>query len=123
MRYERIICYLVAISSYLFSGIFDNATIYGAASVVTPYLNGNIQVEDDYVYNIGIRKIALFPYQKGSRFYKGNEKALSDKALFGASKGLEYSLSASFSNSNLLSASVVGGMDTGSIRFEALNVE
>ena len=95
MRYERIICYLVAISSFLYAGIFDNSTIYGSVSVGTPYVNGNIQLDDDYKYNVGIRKIALFPYQKGSKFYKGDEESLSDKAIFGAVKGLEYLLSAS----------------------------
>jgi hypothetical protein len=96
MRYERIICYLVAISSILFGGIFDSSTIYGSVSMGTPYVKDNIEIEDDYKYNIGIRKIALFPYQGRSKFYKGTEKALSDNALFGAVDGLEYLLSASF---------------------------
>jgi hypothetical protein len=95
MQYERIIYYLVAISSFIHAGIFDNSTIYGSVSVGTPYINGNIQLEDDYKYNVGIRKIALFPYQKGSKFYKGDEEALSDKAIFGAVEGLEYLLSVS----------------------------
>jgi hypothetical protein len=90
MRYERIICYLVAISSYLFAGIFNNSTIYGSASLATPYINGNVEIDDDYKYNFGIRKIALFPYQSSKKFYKGNESALSDNALFGAVSGLEY---------------------------------
>ena len=96
MRYERIICYLVAYVSILFGGVFDNSTLYVSGSMGTPYIKGNIEIEDDYKYNIGIRKIALFPYQSRSRFYKGNEKALSDNALFGAVKGLEYLISASF---------------------------
>ena len=61
----------------------------------TPYKNGNISLEDDYKYNIGIRKIELFPYQSSKKFYNGNEVSLSDNALFGASKGLEYLFSAS----------------------------
>jgi len=96
MTYERIVCYMVAISSFVFGGFFDNSTIYGSASMGTPYINGDIQVEDDYKYSVGIRKIALFPYQSRSRFYKGNEQALSDAALFGALNGLEYLISASF---------------------------
>ena len=95
-RCKNYITYVAASFSLLFSGIFDNSTIYGSASMGSPYVKGNIQIEDDYKYNIGIRKIALFPYQSRSRFYKGNEKALSDDALFGAVKGLEYMFSASF---------------------------
>ena len=95
MKYERIICYLVAYVSLLFGGIFDNATIYGSASVGTPYVDGNVDFDDDYKYNLGIRKIALFPYQGSKKFYKGEEKAYSDDALFGASGGLEFLLSAS----------------------------
>ena len=79
----------------LLGGIFTNATFYTSASMSTPYINGNIDIEDNYKYNVGFRKIALFPNQKSSRFYKGNEKALSDDALFGAVEGLEYLISAS----------------------------
>ena len=61
----------------------------------TPYVNDKLQLEDDYKYTFGIRKIALFPYQVKSNFYKGNEKQLSDNALFGAADGLEYLFSAS----------------------------
>ena len=95
MSYERSICYLVAISSLLFAGLFDNSTLYVSGSMGTPYLNGNIELKDDYKYNIGLRKIALFPYQSSKKFYKGEEKALSDNALFGAVEGLEYLISAS----------------------------
>ena len=95
-RCKNYITYVATSFSLLFPGIFDNSTIYGSASMGSPYVKGNIQIEDDYKYNIGIRKIALFPYQSRSRFYKGNEKALSDDALFGAVKGLEYMFSASF---------------------------
>ena len=96
--YEKLvrnILYLVAASSFLYSGIFDNATMYGSISMGTPYINGNIQIEDDYQYNFGIRKIALFPYQSRDVFYDGNEEELSDNALFGAVEGLEYLISAS----------------------------
>ena len=95
MAYERIICYLVTYVSFIFGGIFDNATLYGSVSVGTPYVKGNIELEDDYKYSVGLRKIALFPYQKGSKFYKGEENELSDNALFGAVEGLEYLFSAS----------------------------
>ena len=67
-RFKNYIIYVVASCSLLFSGFFDNSTIYGAANISTPYLNGNIDIADDYVYNFGIRKIALFPYQDRIRF-------------------------------------------------------
>ena len=69
MRYERIICYMVSIVGYLCAGVFDNSTIYGAVSMGTPYVKGNVEFEDDYKYNIGLRKIALFPYQSSKRFF------------------------------------------------------
>ena len=95
MRYERIIYYMVAYVSFVCAGVFDNSTIYISGSMGTPYINGNIELEDDYKYSIGLRKIALFPYQSSKKFYKGEESALSDNALFGASDGLEYLISAS----------------------------
>ena len=95
MRYERIICYMVAYVSLLFSGIFNNSTIYVSGTMGTPYIKGNVELEDDYKYNIGLRKIALFPYQSSKKFYKGDESALSDNALFGAVDGLEYLISVS----------------------------
>ena len=95
MLYARILAYLVLASSLSFGGFFDNSTIYSSGSMGTPYINDKIQVEDDYKYTFGIRKIALFPYQVKTNFYKGEEKELSDNALFGAVSGLEYLISAS----------------------------
>ena len=95
MSYARYITYLVLASSLSFGGFFDNSTIYSSGSMGTPYINDKIQVEDDYKYTFGIRKIALFPYQVKNNFYKGEEKELSDNALFGAASGLEYLISAS----------------------------
>ena len=92
-RIKKYFIYVVANVCLLLGGVFDNATIFGSVSMGTPYVKENIELDDDYKYNLGIRKIALFPYQGGNRFYKGSEKALSDDALFGAVKGLEYSLS------------------------------
>ena len=69
MSYARNIIYLVSLSSFLFSGFFDSATMYGSANVSTPYINGNLELQDDYKYNFGIRKIALYPYQGRSRFF------------------------------------------------------
>ena len=90
MPYARIICNLVAYVGLLFGGLFDNSTLYLSGSMGTPYINGNAELEDDYRYNLGLRKIALFPYQSAKKFYKGDESALSDNALFGAVEGLEY---------------------------------
>ncbi len=95
MRYERIICYLVAYGSCLFGGFFDNSTLYVSGSMGTPYINGEQNLKDDYNYTLGIRKIALFDYQSRSRFYKGTEQKLSDKAIIGAVNGWEYLFSMS----------------------------
>ena len=95
MKYVKSLLYMILIINFAFSSIFDNATIYGSVSMGTPYINGNSQIEDDYKYNFGIRKIALFPYQNRDAFYDGEEEELSDNALFGAVEGLEYLISAS----------------------------
>ena len=95
MPYARTICNLVAYVGLLFGGLFDNSTLYVSGTMGTPYVKGNIELEDDYNYTVGLRKIALFPYQSSKKFYKGNESALSDNALFGAVDGLEYLFSAS----------------------------
>ena len=94
-RLERIIICLVSYVSFGFAGFFSNSTIYTSASMGTPYVNDVLNIEDDYKYTFGIRKIALFPYQVKSNFYKGDEKQLSDNALFGAVEVLEYLISAS----------------------------
>ena len=94
-RLKNYIAYVAASCSLIFGGFFTNSTIYGSANVSTPYVNGDIEIEDDYKYNFGIRKIALFPYQSRGKFYKGNEKALSDKAIVGAVNGVEYLFSGS----------------------------
>jgi hypothetical protein len=92
---KNYIIYVVASCNLLFCNFFDYSTIYGAANISTPYINGNQNVEDDYKYNIGIRKIALYDYQERNKFYKGNEQSLSDKAIIGAVNGVEYLFSAS----------------------------
>jgi len=86
---------LILLCSLSFGSFLDNATAYGAFSQSTPYINGINQTKDNYVYTIGLRKIALFPYQVKSNFYKGDENALSDNALLGAVNGFEYLISAS----------------------------
>ena len=95
MSYERIISTLVFTGTLCFGSFFDNSTIYGSATMGTPYINDALNLADDYNYTFGIRKIALFPYQVKNNFYKGDEKHLSDNALFGAVEGLEYLISTS----------------------------
>ena len=94
-RLERSVLYLVAIVSFCYGSFFSNSTLYTSGSMGTPFINGKSEIDDDYKYTIGVRKIALFPYQKKANFYKGDEKQLSDNALFGAVQGLEYLFSAS----------------------------
>ena len=83
------LCYLSAFT-YCFGGFFSNSTFYSSASMATPYINGGLDLEDDYKYTFGLRKIALFPYQERNRFYKGSEQQLTDKAIIGAVNGVEY---------------------------------
>ena len=89
-RYKNYIGYVVTFSSLVFGGFFDYSTLYVSGSMGTPYVKGNQVLKDDYNYTIGLRKIALFPYQSRSRFYKGNESSLADKAVIGAVNGWEY---------------------------------
>ena len=94
-RFKNYFVYVALSLNLLFSGFFTNATTYVSANVSTPYINGAIELEDDYKYNLGIRKIALFPYQNRDNFYKGDEQSFSDKAVIGAVNGVEYLFSAS----------------------------
>ena len=73
-RLKDYIIYVATSCSFIFCGFFDYSTIYGAANISTPYINGNQDIEDDYKYNLGIRKIALYDYQSRNKFYKGNEE-------------------------------------------------
>lgn len=88
--------FFIILCNMVSGNFFDYATIYGAAKVKTPYLNGNENLKDDYEYNVGIRKIALYDYQTRAKFYRGNEQSYSDKAIIGAVNGVEYLFSASF---------------------------
>ena len=73
-RLGRLILSLVANVCFVFAGFFDNSTMYGSVSMGTPYVNGDAQIDDDYKYNFGLRKIALFPYQNRDAFYDGEEE-------------------------------------------------
>ena len=89
-RLKNYFLYVAATCSLVYGSFFDNSTAYFSISNNTPYINGNVNLEDDYKYTVGIRKIALFEYQGRSKFYKGSEKNLSDNALLGAVNGWEY---------------------------------
>ena len=80
-RFKNYIAYVVTTCSLVFGGFFDYSTLYLSGSMGTPYVKGNQVLKNDYNYTIGLRKIALFPYQSRSRFYKGNESSLADKAV------------------------------------------
>ena len=75
----------------LFGGFLDNSTLFLGGKTSTSISQGNeVDLESNYEYNIGIRKIALFPYQDRDRFYRGDEESLSDKAIIGAVNNWEY---------------------------------
>ena len=89
-RLKNYIMYVAATCSLGFSSFLDNSTAYVSITNNTPYINGNADLDNDYKYTAGIRKIALFDYQNRTKFYKGNENTLSDNALLGAVNGWEY---------------------------------
>ena len=89
-RFKNYILYVATTCSMVFGGFFDYSTLYLSGTMGTPYVKGNQVLKNDYNYTIGLRKIALFPYQSRSRFYKGNESSLADKAVIGAVNGWEY---------------------------------
>ena len=89
-RFKNYIMYVAATCSLGFSSFLDNSTAYVSITNNTPYINGNADLDNDYKYTAGIRKIALFDYQNRTKFYKGNENTLSDNALLGAVNGWEY---------------------------------
>ena len=47
-RFKNYFVYVVASCSLLFGGIFSNSTIYGSISMGTPYVKGDIELENDY---------------------------------------------------------------------------
>ena len=89
-RLKNYIVYVGTTISLCLCGFFDNSTAYVSLTNNTPYINGDVDLEDDYKYTLGVRKIALFEYQNRTDFYKGNENTLSDNALLGAVNGWEY---------------------------------
>ena len=90
-RLGRSIVFMVCLSSLVWSRFIDNSTLYFSLSANSTIItNNDVNLEDDYKYSLGVRKIALFPYQSRSRFYTGSETALSDKANIGAVNGWEY---------------------------------
>ena len=47
-RFKNYLIYVAASCSLLFGGFFTNATTYASANISTPYVNGNVNAEDDY---------------------------------------------------------------------------
>ena len=88
--------------------IFKYSTFYASASMASPfavnqqfYVDGvagsgqlvevTEQIESNYIFSIGLRKIARFDYQvKKGRFYDGSENEISDYATISNAPGLEY---------------------------------
>ena len=54
--FKNYFIYVVALSSYIFGGFFDSSTLYVSGSMGTPYVNGAVNIEDDYRYTVGLRK-------------------------------------------------------------------
>ena len=87
----RIICFMVGYGSFIYGGFISNSTLYFGLQSNTAIVEGyDDNLDNDFRYNIGLRKIALFPYQDRSDFYKGDENELSDNAILGAVNNWEY---------------------------------
>ena len=43
-----VVAYVALFWNMLFGNIFSNATIYGSVSMGTPYVKGDIELENDY---------------------------------------------------------------------------
>ena len=59
-RFKNYILYVAASCSLCFGNFFDNSPAYLSLTNNTPYINGDADLEDDYKYTLGVRKIALF---------------------------------------------------------------
>ena len=87
----RSILIMVGYVSIVFSGFIDNSTMYVGVQSSSSIIQGHgSDIDDNYKYNLGLRKIGLFPYQDRGNFYKGDENELSDNAILGAVNGWEY---------------------------------
>ena len=102
------ILYVLLTASLLTGGIFDSfikySTFYGSAQMNSPlaaqqnlsFTGSDIQdeiieIDHDYSYSFGIRKMARFKYQvKKGNFYDGSESELTDNATLGNVPGWEY---------------------------------
>jgi len=107
-----IIIFLILFSSFSsqaqVKNLFKYSTFYASASMASPfavsqqfYVDGvagsgqlveiTEQIESNYVFSIGLRKVARFDYQvKKGRFYDGSENEISDYATISNAPGLEY---------------------------------
>ena len=63
MIYAKIITNLFIACSLCLGNFFSHSTFYGSATMATPYINDVLDLNDDFNYTLGLRKIALFPYQ------------------------------------------------------------
>ena len=90
-RMARGIFFMAIYVSYIYCNFLDNSTMYVGLQNSTAIVTINdVDLDYNYKYNFGIRKIGLFPYQDRDRFYKGDENELSDNAILGAVNGWEY---------------------------------
>ena len=97
-RLVGIICFVVGYGNFIYGGFISNSTMYFGLQSSTAIVEGyDANLNDDFRYNVGLRKIALFPYQNRNDFYKGDENELSDNAILGAVNNWEYLLNFSSS--------------------------
>ena len=90
-RLARSVLALVGYVGIVFGGFLDNSTMYVGLQSNSAITQGHdADLEDNYRYTLGIRKIALFNYQDRNKFYKGDEFQLSDNAIIGAVNSWEY---------------------------------
>ena len=88
---ERSVIILGGCVGLIYGSFLDNSTIYIGLQSNSAITQGyDVNLEDNYNYTLGLRKIALFSYQDRSKFYKGDEFQLSDNAIVGAVNNWEY---------------------------------
>tara|TARA_R100000458_G_scaffold59944_2_gene73060 strand:- start:4255 stop:5322 length:1068 start_codon:yes stop_codon:yes gene_type:complete len=91
-------------NNYFVDNFLKYSTFYASFSVTSPLKSANQfeftgvdiqevtqEIEYNFNYSIGIRKIARFKYElKSKKFYDGSESAGNESANIGAVKGWEY---------------------------------
>ena len=83
MPYARTICNLVAYVGLLFGGVFDNSTIYMSGSMGTPYIKGNVELEDFKQTFAEIKSLAntLTPLAADLTYIKQELEKLKNKKI------------------------------------------